>query len=293
MCRIQGVHGSCWNLWLKTAERSSSGVKVSLIPISKKHIWLWAGENPTSDRPVFKFLRQSVLPVTLPGIWWQCQLSITPCYVITHIWISEVLGHRGNGLLISNGTTVSTTEIRTLQGQPHSSSHFWLIPTTLCRTPGLQRGSITCPSPCAQANPCSKGCSVTSPTRLIGFKSKCLLWFLWAIRGQIWHPLLLSLSHSSADIVEVLGEFQVVTCNLAVHSQGLLSAHKAATSQGKADSCSSKEPLKPLFNHLILLLVPLSISFFFFFFRRGGGRKQMQFCLYLDFQNLLDLFKIH
>lgn len=193
--------------------------------------------------------------------------------LITHIWISEVLGHQGNGLLISNGTTVSTTEIRTLQWQPHSSSHFWLISTTLCRTPALQRRSITCPSPCAQANPCSKGCSVTSAARLIWFKSKCLLRFHWAIRGQIWHPLLLSLSHFSTDILEVLGEFQVVTCNLAARSQGLLSADKAATSQGKADSCRSKEPLKPLLNHLILLLVPLWISFFL---GEGGGRKQMQ-----------------
>lgn len=182
--------------------------------------------------------------------------------LVTHIWISEVFGHHGNALLISNGTTKSTPEIRTLQWQPHSSSHFWLLPITLCRTPGLQRRSITRPSPCAQTNPCSKGCSVTSPTRLIGFKSKCLLWFHWAIRGQIWHPFLLSWSHFSADILEVLGEFQVVTCNLAAHSQALLSADKAATSQGKADSCCSKEPLKPLFNHLILLLVPLSISLF-------------------------------
>lgn len=194
--------------------------------------------------------------------------------LITHIWISEVFGHHSNGLLISNGTTLSTTEIRTLQWQPHSSSHFCLISTTLCRTPGLQRRSITCPSPCAQANPCSKGCSVTSPTRLIGFKSKCLLRFHWAIRGQIWHPLLLSLSHFSADILEVLGEFQVVTCNLAVRSQGLLSADKAATSQGKADSCRSKEPLKPLFNHLILLLAPLNFLFFFCGGDDGEGRER-------------------
>lgn len=219
--------------------------------------------------------------------------SLSPHVML--VWISEVFGH--HGLLISNGTTMSTTEIRTLQWQPHSSSHFWLISTTLCRTPGLQRRSITCPSPCAQANPCSKGCSVTSPTRLIGFKSKCLLRFHWAIRGQIWHPLLLSLSHFSADILEGLGEFQVVTCNLAAHSQALLSADKAATSQGKADSCCSKEPLKPLLNHLLLLLLPLSISFFFFW-KVGENKCEAilfapGFPKFQNFQILLDLFKIY
>lgn len=154
---------------------------------------------------------------------------------------------------------------------PQVSNTFPPLPARhlFCRV--LKR-SITCPSPCAEDNPCCKGCSITLLTRLIGFKSNCLLRFHWAIRGQIWHPFLLSLSHFSADILEVLGEFQVVTCNLAVHSQGLLSADKAGISPGSADACSSKEPLKPLFNHLILLLVPLSISFFF-----GGGRKkQMQ-----------------
>jgi len=79
------------------------------------------------------------------------------------------------------------------------------------------------------------------------------------------------LSHFSADILGLGGEFQVVTCNLAVHSQGLLSADKAAISPGSADACSSKEPLKPLFSHLICYLFLSQ-----FLFSLGGGRKRMQ-----------------
>jgi len=90
--------------------------------------------------------------------------------------------------------------------------------------------------------------------------------------------------------VEVLGEFQVVTCNLAVHSQGLLSADKAGISPGSTDACSSKEPLKPLFNHPVLLFVPLSISFFSW---GWGEAKARQFCLYLDFPKYFDALRIY
>lgn len=38
MCRIQGVHGACWNLWLKTAERNMAPLRLRshshLSPIS-------------------------------------------------------------------------------------------------------------------------------------------------------------------------------------------------------------------------------------------------------------------